>query len=198
MIKKLRKNTYELKSDKNNRFYNLFLDFAQLKNIFRLGWTKYFSVSEKVAESVADHSFSTSVLAYTLARETRPDLDADKILKMALFHEVGEIYVGDIPLSDKVSREKKHEDEHRALKKVLGDFVIAKEIEELWIEFEQRNTPESKFLYDIDRLEAVLQAKLYQELKEAGKKVEEFQIGGRNRIKGKESLDILESLKFDK
>ena len=67
----------------------------------------------------------------------------------------------------------------------------------MWVEFEQRNTPESKFLYDIDRLEAVLQAKLYQELKEADEKVKEFQTRGRDRIKGKESLKILESLKFD-
>jgi 5'-deoxynucleotidase YfbR-like HD superfamily hydrolase len=45
---------------------------------------------------VADHSFTTATMSYIIAKELKLDLDYEKLLKMALFHEIGEIKGGDL------------------------------------------------------------------------------------------------------
>ena len=53
-------------------------------------------MDEKYGESVADHSFTTASMSYIIAKELKLDLDYEKLLKMALFHEIGEIKGGDM------------------------------------------------------------------------------------------------------
>src|SRR3989338_2611923 len=47
----------------------------------------------KTEDSVADHSFRVAIIGYILAKEE--GLDADKVLKMCLFHDLPEARTGD-------------------------------------------------------------------------------------------------------
>ncbi len=144
----------KLGNDKS-KAVKLFSYVFTLKNLLRTGWVKYWGVEKEQAESVADHSFSVVVLALFLQKQLAPELDQNKVLKMAILHELGEAIIGDIPVRDNV--EDKHEREKQAMEEILSSFDFAPEFLSLWEEFEKEETPEAKFVKSIDRLEFVLQ-----------------------------------------
>ncbi len=141
--------------DDKSKTIKLFSYIFTLKNLLRTGWVKYWGVREEQAESVADHSFSVVVLALFLQKQLAPELDQNKVLKMAILHELGEAIIGDMPVRDNV--EDKHEREKQAMEEILSSFDFAPEFLSLWEEFEKEETPEAKFVKSIDRLEFVLQ-----------------------------------------
>lgn len=64
-----------------------------LKRTPRTGW---FAVGIDTPESIADHTCSTALLAWQLARET-PGADPHRCVLMALLHDLHEARLGDIP-----------------------------------------------------------------------------------------------------
>lgn len=127
----------------------------------RSGWdSKHWDVKGKV-ETVSDHVYSTMCLAYSINKNYNLDVDIDKVLKMLLVHEFGEILIGDITPFDNVTVEEKESIEHIAFKNVVSMLSDKKELYSLMKEFDEHNTKESKFAYMCDKLEAQLQAKVY-------------------------------------
>ncbi|XP_021895164.1 uncharacterized protein LOC110812651, partial [Carica papaya] len=73
--------------------------------------------------------------------------------------------VGDITPSDGVSKEEKSRREQEALNymcNILGGGPRAKEIAELWTEYENNSSPEAKIVKDFDKVEMILQAMEYE------------------------------------
>lgn len=127
----------------------------------RSGWdSKHFDVSGKV-ETVSDHVYSTMRLADAINKHYNLDVNIDKVLKMLLVHEFGEILIGDITPFDNVTVEEKKSIEHIAFKNVVSMLSDKKELYSLMKEFDEHTTKESKFAYMCDKLEAQLQAKVY-------------------------------------
>lgn len=127
----------------------------------RSGWdSKHWDVKGKV-ETVSDHVYSTMCLAYSINKNYNLDVDIDKVLKMLLVHEFGEILIGDITPFDNVTVEEKESIEHIAFKNVVSMLTDKKELYGLMKEFDEHTTKESKFAYMCDKLEAQLQAKVY-------------------------------------
>ena len=62
----------------------------RLKNVLRTAWS-----SEGRQESTAEHSWRLALCAMTAAWEY-PELDRLKLVEMALLHDMGELYEGDI------------------------------------------------------------------------------------------------------
>src|SRR3954452_699321 len=71
----------------------------RLKTAPRTGWIDR-GVPPGEAESIADHSFRTALLAWMAAE---PALDRDRVLKLALVHDLAEAITGDIPPYDDVA-----------------------------------------------------------------------------------------------
>ena len=138
-----------------------YFEFNQLKHLYRQGWLKR-GVPEERCESVAEHTLGVAILAMMLAESTFPELDANKIIRMALIHDFGEIYTGDIIPVDGVSTEEKHHREQEAVLQVLGRLPNGAEYIALWEEFEACESPEAKFIRQIDRLEMGFQSKIYE------------------------------------
>ena len=59
-------------------------------------------------ESVAEHTYRLCVFAW-LVKEEFPDCDMDKVMKMCLFHDLGEALTGDIPAFVKTDDDRKTE-----------------------------------------------------------------------------------------
>lgn len=137
-----------------------YFEFAHLKQLYRQGWLKHGLPSER-CESVADHTLGVTVLAMWLAEANSPALDLTKVLRMALLHDFGEIYAGDLIPSDAVSADEKHLREKRSVQDVLGKLPQGERYLALWEEFEQARTPEARFIRQVDRLEMGLQAGIY-------------------------------------
>jgi putative hydrolase of HD superfamily len=137
-----------------------FFEFAQLKQLYRQGWLKR-GVPPERCESVAEHSMGVAILALWLSQACFPELDTTKVLCMALFHDFGEIYTGDLIPSDAVSAGEKHRREKQSVQQVLGKLPQGECFIAIWEEFEHGETPEARFIRQIDRLEMGFQAGIY-------------------------------------
>ncbi len=138
-------------------------EFSTLKNLYRQGWLKR-SVPEEKCESVADHTLGTALLSLLMAENYHPEADLLKVLRMALIHEAGEVYAGDITPVDGVSAEEKHRRELESALRVFDALPRAGEYLSLWEEFERTDTLEARIVRQADRLEMALQTLYYEKL----------------------------------
>ena len=136
---------------------SLFSGIDTLKRLPRSGWVLH---GVKNSESVGDHSFGVAAMALYIGR--RRGMDLAKLLTMAILHEVCEIKVGDLTPHDKVPPEKKRELETNAAREFLAGIDESGELFELWLDFNERRTPEGSLINDLDRLEMFLQARAYE------------------------------------
>jgi len=137
-----------------------YFELCQLKQLYRQGWLRR-GVSRERCESVAEHSFACAVLATWLAQAYYPELDLSKVLRMALLHDFGEIYAGDIIPVDAVEAEEKYRREAGSVAQVFAKLPGGAAYQSLWEEFERNETAEARFVRQVDRLEMGLQAGLY-------------------------------------
>ena len=144
------------------RFYLL---ATKLKYKIRSGWdNNHWNVKNERIESIAEHVYGTCILAISLNSEFELNMNMEKVLKMLTIHEIGEVLIGDITPFDNITIQQKEEMEHNAMKNVLGDLLNKDELFSLLLEFDERKTKESLFAYLCDKLEADIQAKVYQDM----------------------------------
>jgi putative hydrolase of HD superfamily len=77
-------------------------------------------------------------------------------MKMALVHDLAESIVGDITPHAPVSKEEKYrleKDGFKHLVELLGETEQAKEMFELWEEYEESETKEALLVKDLDKFE---------------------------------------------
>ena len=133
----------------------------KLKNVIRTGW-KDWHVNKDRLESVAEHIYGVQMLAIAMKSEYNYDINLEKVIMMLAVHELGEITIGDLT-QFQISKDEKEKIEHKAVHKILNSIIDGEKIEKLFLEFDERKTPEAKFAYQCDKLECDLQAKLYSE-----------------------------------
>lgn len=97
-----------------------------------------------------------------MASEYDYDIDLYKVIFMLSVHELEETIIGDLTEWD-VSKEEKINQGHNAISMILSNLLSGKEIEELILEFDARETKEALFAYHCDKLECCIQCKLYDE-----------------------------------
>lgn len=161
---------------------------GKLKELKRTGW-----VLRKVPnpESVADHSFRTSIMALLLSDKS--NLDKNKCVQMALIHDLSESIAGDITPHEKISEEEKYEIEKKAIESLFKE-VDGKNIIELWEEYEKCESPEAKFVNELDKMEMLIQSFEYKQ-KYKDLDLSEFLPYVEKRIKNPQLIKIIEILK---
>lgn len=102
------------------------------------------------------------MLAIAMASEYNYDINLSRVIMMLAVHELEEIYIGDLTLFE-ISSEEKEKIGHEAIEKVLSSLANKDEIKSLIIEFDERQTNESRFAYYCDKLECDIQSKIYDE-----------------------------------
>ncbi|MDH5463400.1 MAG: HD domain-containing protein [Nitrosopumilus sp.] len=153
----------------------MILDFfktaANLKNIPRQGWVDKLSISNP--ESVADHSYSMAIIGMVMS--DLENNDSEKILKMILLHDLAESKIGDLT-PGQVSKERKTTLENNAFNQIIGGLpeMIKSQYLEIWIEYQENTSPESRLVHQMDKLEMALQAKSYQDGGHDHEKLESF------------------------
>lgn len=166
-----------------------------LKATPRTGWLDR-GIPAIETESVADHSFRTALLAW-LAAILEPGLDAGRVLRLAILHDLAEAVTGDTPpydreempdgddpeaLRDFLDRRHVRSEERRVAKRaaeaaamadLLGDLpvTLAGPLAELWAELETGETAEARFVRQADKVETYLQSREYAR---AGRPVASF------------------------
>lgn len=161
---------------------NIIEALCKLKDLKRSGWLMK---NVNNPESVADHSYGVALLSLLLAPE---HLDKNKCLKLAIVHDLQECLVGDYTFRDKITQKEKFCLEQDAVKK-LAESLNFPELIDLFAEYEARQTPESRFVKDIDRLEAVMQAKYYDDNQRSPNDcLSEFLAYAKTQISGDEEI----------
>lgn len=118
--------------------------------------TRHCYTSRGRRESVAEHSWRITLMAYLVSDEF-PEADLKKLMKMCLIHDLGEAVTGDIPAFVKTEK-----DETVESKAVSGLFdtlpeTQKKEMTELFAEMDALETREAKLYKSLDKLEALIQ-----------------------------------------
>jgi len=141
----------------------MILDFfktaTNLKNISRQGWIDKLSL--KHPESVADHSYSMAIMGMIIS--DLESYDSEKILKMILLHDLAESRIGDYTPNE-IDENEKERIENNAFFEITEKLpsTLKSQYDEIWKEYQNHTTPESKIVHQIDKLEMALQAKTYQ------------------------------------
>ena len=117
---------------------------------------RHCTTSKRRTESVAEHSWRISLMAFLLKDEF-PQADMDKVVKMCLIHDLGECFTGDIPTFIKTDGDRAVEDS------LLGRWVaslppeVSTEMASLFREMDAQETQEAKIYKSLDKLEALIQ-----------------------------------------
>lgn len=134
---------------------------GRLKGLARAGWLE---AGVENPESVAEHSFRTTVLAMVLA--DFQGLDAEKAMRMALLHDLGEAETGDLTPEKKRRRGPAYaRDEDEAMTRILSTLPkpLAERYRSLWEEYCERASPEAETAIQADKVEMLLHALEYEE-----------------------------------
>lgn len=138
---------------------------TRLKDVIRSGW-KQWNVPRERLESVAEHVFSTCMLAIAIESEYKYNIDLAKVIMMLVLHETEEIKIPDITPCDNVSAAEKLSIGHQAIKEVFSHLNKNTEYEALVLEFDAHETPESVYAYMCDKLDADIMSYFYDQNRE--------------------------------
>ena len=132
-------------------YMQLINTFEAMKRNTRHSW-----LSDGRRESVAEHSWRLTFMAY-FVRDEFPGIDVDRLIKMCLFHDIGEAFTGDVPAFLKTDADRDIEGD--ALGQFIGQLPEAyrTELGGLFAEMEAMETLEAKVYKALDRMEAVIQ-----------------------------------------
>jgi len=154
-----------MKKDTLKKILKVFLTLQWAKELPRQGFIAL-GFKRNEADSVAAHSWTTTVLVYLLATEMNKNLpagrqvDVDKAIKMALFHDMAETIVGDVGTFVKgMAKGAFAPIEEEGLKWLVKDLPSNNEIIELVEEYMQRKTVEARVCKVADNLDALAQVK---------------------------------------
>jgi len=139
----------------NQRDIEFLFEIGTLKNMDR-GWRQHYAMD---CASDLEHSFRVAMLALMLAREEGVK-NEEKILKMALIHDLAETRVSDLSYVQKVYVTA---DEERAAHDLFDRTSLQDLNEKILKEFEERKTIESKIVKDADNLDVDIELKEFEE-----------------------------------
>jgi putative hydrolase of HD superfamily len=138
------------------------------------------------SQSIADHSFRVAMMGFTLARMVK--CDADKVLKMCMFHDLEESRTGDLNYLQQYYVES---DDDKALQHVIEDLPIEDDIREIIEEFTAQETIEAQIAKDADVLELLF---FLKEQKDKGnQQADNWMTGAVKRLKTDIAKTIFES-----
>lgn len=122
-------------------------------------------------ESVSSHTWMMNLMAIIFSPRLRTPVNIERVLKLCTVHDLAESIVHDIPLHEQVKNKNvcktKHDCELTAIKQ-MALWINNCELMELWSEYEARQTPESKFVKQLDLLDVDLQVMCSQTLDYVG------------------------------
>ena len=139
--------------DDISRITSFILEVDRLKGVLRK--TQPLAVDRP--ENSAEHSWQVALLATLLVSHSSQSVDLARVVEILLVHDIPEIVIGDVIVYSGHDPARQQE-EARAARQLFGMLPEsdATRCFELWLEYEQRETPESRYAYAVDRLMPIL------------------------------------------
>ena len=133
--------------------FGFIIEIEKLKDVYRktkpVGLDRY--------ENSAEHSWHVCLTALMLKEYANETINIDRVIKMLLLHDLGEIDAGDTIVYSSENKTVKDE-EVEGIKRILNLLPndMAKEYFALWREFEDGETPDAAYAKAIDRIPPLL------------------------------------------
>ena len=130
------------------------VEIDKLKDVYRktrpVGLNRY--------ENSAEHSWHVCISALMLKDYANEEIDIDRVIKMLLIHDLGEIDAGDTIIFAGETPEIK-EEEAAGLRRLFAMLPeeTARQYMALWYEFEAGETADASYAKAIDRIPPLLQ-----------------------------------------
>lgn len=130
------------------------IEIDKMKCVFR----RTLLLNEFRRENDAEHSWHFALYAMILQEYCKEEIDINKVIKIALVHDLVEVYAGDTFAYDEKGGQSKKERETAAAEKLFGilDKQQGAEIRALWDEFEEKKTPEARYANACDRIQPLI------------------------------------------
>jgi putative hydrolases of HD superfamily len=145
---------FESIPERLRRQLEFILEIDRLKSVLRQSYL----MDNDRHENSAEHSWHLAVAAMVLAEHAKERIDVSKVIRLVLVHDLVEIDAGDTFIYDDAGNVGKAEREQKAANRLFG--VLPQEQGQtfmaLWREFEDRQTPDAKFAFALDRLMPIL------------------------------------------
>lgn len=135
---------------------NLLFQAKILKDIPRSGY--HFLGAGR--ESVAEHSFSISFIAYVMS-QMEPEIDALRLITMCLVHDLPEVKTGDL---NYVQKRYVTADENKAVADITKRLPFGPALADLIHEFNEGQSIEAKLAHDADQLALILDLKALSDI----------------------------------
>lgn len=132
------------------RDIELLFELGMLRHLPRQ-WARFGGLD---TANLADHHFRVAWLALLIAKQEKANVNIEKVLKMALVHDVAESRTND---ADYISRQYTHRDEALAMHDIFEGTIFSDEFIKLFEEYEEKMTLEAKIVKDADSLDIDLE-----------------------------------------
>lgn len=109
-------------------------------------------------ENSAEHSWHLALMATVLAEHAVPPVNAPRVIRMLLVHDIVEIDAGDTFAYDQGANTGREAREQQAADRIFGMLPDpqGRELRALWDEFERGNTADARAAVALDRLQPLL------------------------------------------
>ena len=144
----------------NKHRQEIFKLFKKIHSLKRTGWLNH---NVKDPESVAEHTYAVTLMTLLQTPQT---IDKNKAVNMALLHDIQETLIGDYAPGDNITPQEKAQKELQAIKEIAKSLKKP-EILTIFKEFEAKKSKESRWVKDLDHLDAVLLAGYYDQKRRA-------------------------------
>ncbi|MFH1153359.1 MAG: HD domain-containing protein [Pseudomonadota bacterium] len=134
-----------------DRIADFLFEVKTLKELSRAGYAFLGTGSE----SVAEHSFMTAVIAFTMSR-MEPDVNGGRLVAMALVHDFSEARTGDL---NYVQKRYVKVMEQKAMDDLTSGLAFGGDLLDLMEEFNRGETLEAMLANDADQISFVMELK---------------------------------------
>ena len=129
-------------------------EIDNLKKVLR---RNYIADSSRL-ENSAEHSWYFAMSAMIMAEHGPPGLDINKIIMMAIIHDIVEVDAGDLLVFDEEGKPEQEEKEKLAAERLYGILPEDQAVfyRSLWQEFEESISHEARYAKALDRFSAFI------------------------------------------
>jgi len=154
----------QIKNQKS-KMLPVLLELQRLKRLDRTGWV--LRGLPPGAESVAAHSYGVALAAMMLADECAArgvEVDAERVLRLALLHDLAETRTGDMPrtVADYYGKEARKAAERAAFDDIMRGSPRAEAYGALHEDYEERRSLEARLVKAADVVDLLAQALAFE------------------------------------
>ncbi|MEL6202708.1 MAG: HD domain-containing protein [Pseudomonadota bacterium] len=125
----------------------------RLKDTLRSGYT-----SKGARESTAEHTWRVCLFALTFS-DLLDGINLERLLSLLIVHDLGEVYVGDVPAIYQVTGDGREVREREDFEKLTSNLPegVRDQLRSLFDEYAAGETVEARLAKGFDKLETILQ-----------------------------------------